>query len=109
VITRELAIPWVNASVRANRDSLAPGADLLYGDSAGSTAEVPGEYDDLVFGGKQGDTIDAGDGQNIVFGDHGAITGIDSTIFNRPVGPNAPAHDHYAIPTLTLVISLVPA
>src|SRR5205823_4197207 len=34
VITRNLSIPWVNASVRANRDSLAAGNDAVYGDTA---------------------------------------------------------------------------
>src|SRR6266516_7388110 len=148
VITRELDIPWVNASVRAVRDGLAPGNDLLTGDSAGSMAGVAGEYDDVVFGdygkvtqaighavvglaptqptggytrfsapperitteglitdarsirfeaggtdainanggddfvfgGKQGDTIDGGVGENVVFGDHGAITGFTTFV-----------------------------
>ena len=55
--------------------------------TAASTRSTANGGDDFLFGGAQGDTIDGGDGQNIVFGDHGAITGIESTIFNRPIGP----------------------
>ena len=32
-----------------------------------------GNNDDILFGGTDGDTIDAGAGNNIVFGDHGVI------------------------------------
>src|SRR5262249_30168629 len=51
--------------------------------------------DDIIFGGQGNDNIDAGAGQNIVFGDHGRILGTDSkagvdTAANHPVGdPNA--------------------
>src|SRR3954466_9193606 len=50
VITRELSIPSRNSSTWANRDTLDPGNDLLYGDFAGSLGDYPGEYDDVVFG-----------------------------------------------------------
>ncbi len=50
VITRELTIPWRNASVYANRDGLEAGADVLHGDAVGSTGATTDEYDDIVFG-----------------------------------------------------------
>jgi len=41
----------------------------------GATDWLYGEDDsDTIFGGQAGDTIDAGDGTNIVLGDHGAVT-----------------------------------
>ncbi len=65
--------------------------------------------DDIILGGFGGDTINAGTGANIVFGDHGRILGIDGTQlgtdFNHPV-PLAAADRHPL--TLALVASLVP-
>ena len=40
------------------------GVDTIFGNGG----------DDFLFGGKQGDTIDGANGENVVFGDHGAIT-----------------------------------
>jgi len=69
--------------------------------------------DDFVLGGAQGDLIQAGDGQNVVFGDHGRITGVENDVYNRPIPttsatfPNAvPPHDDYQIPVLQLVESI---
>ena len=42
------------------------GVDTIFGNGG----------DDFLFGGKQGDTIDGANGENVVFGDHGAITGF---------------------------------
>ncbi|MGB7962858.1 MAG: calcium-binding protein, partial [Propionicimonas sp.] len=50
VITRELSIPWVNASVRPNRDDLVAGADVLAGDAVGSVAATANAFDDVMFG-----------------------------------------------------------
>jgi Ca2+-binding RTX toxin-like protein len=50
VITRELSLPSVNASVRALRDSLTAGKDLLYGEQDGGSANTANEYDDVIFG-----------------------------------------------------------
>jgi Ca2+-binding RTX toxin-like protein len=50
VITRELSIPWRNASVFANRDGLEAGQDTLHGDGVGSTGATTDEYDDIIFG-----------------------------------------------------------
>ncbi|HEY9237367.1 MAG TPA: hypothetical protein VIP10_00890, partial [Burkholderiaceae bacterium] len=63
--------------------------------------------DDIVFGGQGGDTIDAGAGQNIVFGDHGRILGVDAGV-NRPVGDPVAAKtdDDYQVQVLGLVTSI---
>ena len=50
MITRELSIPAVNSSVRAVRDDLRPGNDVLWGEGAGSAAGAPGALDDVIFG-----------------------------------------------------------
>ena len=50
VITRELSIPFVNSSVRAMRDPLTAGEDLLYGDVPGGMASTADTYDDVIFG-----------------------------------------------------------
>ena len=65
--------------------------------------------DDFLLGGAQGDTIDGGTDENVVFGDHGRISGqVDPTIFNRPI-PFTGLFDTYPITTLELVESVVPA
>ncbi|MGB7818284.1 MAG: Calx-beta domain-containing protein, partial [Ornithinibacter sp.] len=68
--------------------------------------------DDIVAGGAQGDTIDAGLGQNIVFGDHGRVTGVENDVFNRPMPSTLPPtypHDDYQVPVLQLVEGYAPA
>ena len=51
MITRDLAIPSVNASVRRERATTSrAGNDMLHGDFAGSTGAAAGEYDDVIFG-----------------------------------------------------------
>src|SRR5207249_7927 len=45
--------------------------------------------DDFIFGGARGDTIDAGDGSNLVFGDYGYVDYLADLDVNDP----APAHD----------------
>jgi Ca2+-binding RTX toxin-like protein len=47
--------------------------------------ETDDASDDIIFGGQGDDVIDAGAGQNIVFGDHGKILGVMSGL-NRPIG-----------------------
>ena len=59
-----------------------------------------------------GDVSDAGDGQNIVFGDHGRVTGVEgaAAIWNRPI-PSVfgdGSHDDYQIPVLALVEGYAP-
>ena len=61
--------------------------------------------DDILIGGQGGDTIDAGAGQNIVFGDHGRILGVDSGA-NQPVGAPAGTDDDYPVQVLGLVTSI---
>ena len=85
---------------------LAESIDFAYGGIDTITANGG---DDFIFGGARGDTIDAGDGQNIVFGDHGRITGVENSVFNRPIGTGVPVRDDYQIPVLALVEALVPA
>ncbi|MCB1899938.1 MAG: hypothetical protein KDH16_11645, partial [Rhodocyclaceae bacterium] len=60
--------------------------------------------DDIIFGGQGGDIIDAGAGQNIVFGDHGRILGVDAGV-NAPVG-SAKSDDDYQVQVLGLVTSI---
>src|SRR5262249_52432678 len=69
--------------------------------------------DDIIFGGQGNDNIDAGAGQNIVFGDHGRILGADSlagvdTSGNHPVGDPNPnkTDDDYQVQVLGLVTSI---
>ena len=69
--------------------------------------------DDFVLGGARGDLIHAGDGQNVVFGDHGRITGVEGDVYNRPIPESSatlpaatPPHDDYQIPVLQLVESI---
>ena len=79
-------------------------------DLGGADTITTGTRNDFAFGGTGGDVIDAGKGQNIVFGDHGRITGIESTTFNRPILDSAwPDHDDYPIAVLQLVEGYVPA
>jgi len=63
--------------------------------------------DDIIFGGQGDDRIDAGAGQNIVFGDHGRILGVDTGV-NRPVGDPvaSKADDNYQVQVLGLVTSI---
>ncbi|HQF94492.1 MAG TPA: Calx-beta domain-containing protein [Microthrixaceae bacterium] len=68
--------------------------------------------DDIVAGGIGGDTIDGGTGQNIVFGDHGRVTGVEGAqaVWNRPI-PSVygdGAHDDYQVPVLALVEGYAP-
>ncbi|MCA1683660.1 MAG: calcium-binding protein, partial [Actinobacteria bacterium] len=73
----------------------------------GADTITTGAGNDFVFGGIGGDTIVARNGQNIVFGDHGRVTGIESTSFNRPV-LDTPARDDYPIDVLQLVEGYLP-
>ena len=63
--------------------------------------------DDIIFGGQGNDDIDAGAGQNIVFGDHGRILGVDTGV-NTPVGDPNPAKtdDDYQVQVLGLITSI---
>jgi Ca2+-binding RTX toxin-like protein len=66
-----------------------------------------GSGDDILIGGMAGDTIDAGHGDNVVFGDHGQILTITNQGFNRVIGaPDRPVNDRPL--TYALIISLVP-
>ena len=70
-----------------------------------------GQGDDIVVGGAQGDMIDAGDGQNVVFGDHGRVTGVEgAALFNRPVPSDFDSYtpDDYQVPNLALVEGFAP-
>ena len=53
--------------------------------------------DDIVFGGPGDDHIDAGAGQNIVFGDHGRILGVDTGV-NRRSATASRTDDDYQDP-----------
>ena len=74
----------------------------------GSDTITTGTRNDFVFGGIGGDVIDAGKGQNIVFGDHGRITGVESAAFNRPIRDTL-TRDDYPVDVLALVEGYVPA
>ncbi|HNQ90946.1 MAG TPA: Ig-like domain-containing protein [Verrucomicrobiota bacterium] len=69
---------------RADRDSV-PGADTNPGDidlieststtnAGGVDTTITGEGDDIVIGGREWDTIEAGAGDNLVIGDSGRVT-----------------------------------
>jgi len=65
-----------------------------------------GGGDDIIAGGAAGDTIDAGDGANVVFGDHGRVTGIEGQGLNRPLdGATATS---FQVPVFALVEGYVP-
>ena len=63
--------------------------------------------DDIIIGGQGGDIIDAGAGQNLVFGDHGRILGVDTGV-NNPVGDpvSTKTDDDYQVQVLGLVTSI---
>ena len=67
-----------------------------------------GRGNDFVFGGLGVDIIGASDGQNIVFGDHGRITGIESSADNLPILDGTLTHDDYPVNVLQLVEGYVP-
>ena len=71
-----ISLDWVRTT-----DEAFGGADTI----------TTGTRHDFVFGGNAGDVINAGTGENIVFGDYGRITGIESTVFNRPIPSRSPA------------------
>ncbi|MEO6651293.1 MAG: hypothetical protein ABIP17_01380, partial [Ilumatobacteraceae bacterium] len=67
--------------------------------------------DDIIAGGVEGDIIDAGEGQNIVFGDHGRVTGVEGALpFNRPIPSTFPGYtpDDYQVSNLALVEGFAP-
>ena len=64
--------------------------------------------DDIIFGGQGDDDIDAGTGQNIVFGDHGRILGVD-TRRQQPAdrrSDSGKTDDDYQVQVLGLVTSI---
>ena len=75
--------------VREERDGAVPGADLNPGDidlieststtdNGGADLITSGDGDDIIIGGRFGDTITADDGDNLVIGDSGKITAADA-------------------------------
>ncbi|MFZ0529420.1 MAG: HYR domain-containing protein [Propionicimonas sp.] len=74
----------------------------------GSDDITTGIRNDFVFGGSGDDIIDASDGQNIVFGDHGRITGLETDAPNQPILDSLTVDD-YPIAVLQLVEGYVPA
>ena len=67
-----------------------------------------GDGDDILIGGTAGDTLDSGKGDNVVFGDHGQILTITNQGFNAVVG--APPRLSADQPlTYALITSIVPA
>ena len=74
----------------------------------GADTITTGTRNDFVFGGIGNDVINAGKGQNIVFGDHGRITGTQSATPNRSVA-GLGVDDDYAIDVLALVEGYAPA
>jgi Ca2+-binding RTX toxin-like protein len=68
--------------------------------------------DDIIFGGQGNDLVDAGGGQNIVFGDHGRILGVDTGANTPVIDANIPVitkpDDDYQVQVLGLVTSIDP-
>ena len=71
---------------------------------AGDTI-IDASGDNIILGGQGGDFIDAGVDQNIVFGDHGRILGVDTGV-NSPVENSTKTDDDYQVQTLGLVTSI---
>ena len=63
VITRTLAVPTVNTSVSAQADEMIAGEDELHGEGPGSVSGNTGPA-----------LVATGDGDDIIFGDHGVVT-----------------------------------
>ena len=61
--------------------------------------------DDIIVGGQGADVITAGAGQNIVFGDHGKLLGVDTGV-NQPIGESGKIDDDYQMQVLGLVTSI---
>jgi Ca2+-binding RTX toxin-like protein len=63
--------------------------------------------DDIIFGGQGADVIDAGAGQNVVFGDHGRILSVDVGV-NRPIRDpvSTKTDDDYQVQVLGLVTTI---
>ena len=72
--------------------------EAIYGASDTITDDAS---DDIILGGQGGDFIYAGAGQNIVFGDHGRLLGVDTGV-NAPV-PATKSDDDYQMQVLGLV------
>ena len=85
---------------------LVESVDTFAAGGKGDTITDDGS-DDILFGGQGNDRIDAGAGQNIVFGDHGRILGVDTGV-NRPMGDpvTTKTDDDYQVQVLGLVTSI---
>jgi Ca2+-binding RTX toxin-like protein len=69
-----------------------------------------GDQDDILIGGRDGDVLDAGKGDNVVFGDHGQILTVTNQGVNNVVGGTARPADSVDHPlTYALITSIVPA
>jgi Ca2+-binding RTX toxin-like protein len=66
--------------------------------------------DDIILGGQGADVIDAGSGQNIVFGDHGRLLGVDTGVNTPVIDANVPTitktDDDYQMQVLGSVASI---
>ena len=100
-------LSWIEPEYPGNPDPVS--LDRVWSDFEGFGGVdhiATGVGNDFVFGGVGGDTIEASHGDNIVFGDHGRISGIQSDTANRSI--SGTGTDNYPIAVLATVEGYVP-